>query len=311
MPKPIVCILGGSGFVGDRLMSRLARRPLQQVRALRHSRDIAVLPGTSIVRGSVHDARALEQLLCPGAVVVNMVNFGDRTESARTGALTLATACAEARIARLVHVSTAVVVGDAPTGDIDEYTPCNPGTPYEHAKLSTENSLREGAEGTFELVILRPTAVFGPGGRNLITLVRRLQSGSRTLRYLRACIMGRRCMNVVDVEAVAAAIEFLALFPHKFDEQIFIVSDDDEPTNNYLDLERALARRMRVPGYPFPVFALPSWMLRSVLRMTGRPSRDPDRRYSWARLRGLGFEKPRPFDAALEEFAASISETSR
>ena len=75
----------------------------------------------------------------------------------------LADACAKARILRLVHVSTAVVVGDSASSVIDEKTPCDPATAYELAKFQVERLLMEKARDAFELVILRPTAVFGPG----------------------------------------------------------------------------------------------------------------------------------------------------
>ena len=303
-----LCILGGSGFVGRRLIRQISGIRGGSLRVLRHRRDPGLLPGIETIDGSADDPDVLEQLLRPGAVVINLVNFGDDIEVAGRAARALADACAKARILRLVHVSTAVVVGDSASSVIDEKTPCDPATAYELAKFEVERLLMEKARDAFELVILRPTAVFGPGGRNLLAMADRLRSGGRLRRYVVACLMGRRRMNLVDVDAVVAAVRFLAAFPGKLNNRLFIVSDDDEPMNNYFDLEEQLARRLDVPGHALPVVPLPPWALRLLLRLARRPSRDPQRRYMSGELQELGFEKPRTFLAALDEFAACLNE---
>lgn len=307
-PLATVCILGGSGFVGRRLLRQIASQGGQSLRVLRHRRELAALPGIESIDGSADDPDALEKLLRPGAIVINLVNFGNDAEVARSAARALVEACVKARILRLVHISTAVVVGNSASRAIDENTPCDPVTAYEQAKYQVERVLAEEAEGAFELAILRPTAVFGPGGKNLLSLAQRLRKGGRLRLYVRACLMGRRRMNLVDVDAVVAAIRFLATFPGRLGSDLYIVSDDDEPVNNYLDLQQELAHRLGLPGPMFPIVPLPSWVLHCLLRLARRPSRDPERRYISRRLKDLGFEKPRSFSEALDEFAASLTE---
>src|SRR6185312_1779779 len=110
------------------------------------------------------DSAALERLLEPGAVVLN---FAYQAGAAEKLAEALGVACAARKVRRLVHVSTVSVYGAVRGEHVDEGTPCAPRTPYELEKHAAEEILERHARGRFELVILRPTAVFGPGGRNL------------------------------------------------------------------------------------------------------------------------------------------------
>jgi len=293
-----LCLIGASGFVGSRALA-LAKGP---VRTLAHRR---ALPDA--VQGDAADPRALERLLEPGAVVLN---FAYQAGAAEKLAEALGAACAARKVRRLVHVSTVSVYGAARGELVDEDTPCAPRTPYEQEKHAAEQVLERHAGGRFELVLLRPTAVFGPGGRNLESLARRVLTQPWPLRYLRAGVMGRRRMHMVDVECVAAAAHFAASQPMSAGVERFIVSQDDELANDYAALEAFFAWRFGKP-HPLPPLALPAGVLAAALRLAGRSDVEPGRRYSNARLLGRGFRAPRPFVAALEEYAAWIERHAR
>ena len=134
-------------------------------------------------------------------------------------------------------------------------------------------------------MLLRPTAVFGPGGRNLESLALRVLRQPWPRRYLRACVMGRRRMHAVDVDCVAAAALFAATTAMSAAVERFIVSQDDEPQNDYAALEAFFAARFG-RRYPVPPLALPAGVLAAALRLAGRSNVEPQRRYSNARLLG-------------------------
>jgi nucleoside-diphosphate-sugar epimerase len=293
-----LCLIGGSGFVGSRALA-LAKGP---VRTLAHRR-----PLPDAVQGDAADPAALERLLEPGSVVLN---FAYQAGAAERLAEALGAACAVRKVRRLVHVSTVSVYGAAPGRVIDEDTPCEPRMPYEREKHAAEQILERHARGRFELVVLRPAAVFGPGGRNLETLARRVLRQPWPLRYARACLMGRRRMHAVDVELVAAAAQFAAQVPLPGGVARFIVSQDEELANDYAAIEAFFAWRFRRRN-PLPPLALPAGLLAAGLRLAGRSDAEPQRRYSSARLLGSGFRPPRPFAAALEEYAAWIESRAR
>ena len=299
-----VCVIGGAGFVGNRTLKRVPGR----VRALAHRRALHPAAGMEIVEGDAADRTALERLLEPGAVVLNFAYDAERAEKLGES---LGAACAARRVRRLVQVSTASVYGAAPGALIDEDTPCVPLTPYERAKHAVEGILERHAAGRFELVVLRPTAVFGPGGRNLETLAIRVRRQPWPLRYLRACIMGRRHMHAVDVECVAAAALFAAALPLAARVERFVVSQDDEPGNDYASIEAFFVRRFGAARFPIPPLRVPAPVLGAALRLAGRSDVEPRRRYSSARLAGRGFAAPRPFDAGLDEYADWVEQHAR
>jgi len=239
-----------------------------------------------------------------------VLNFAYQAGAAEKLAEALGAACAARQVRRLVHVSTVSVYGAARGEVVDEETPCAPRTPYEVEKHAAEQILERHARGRFELVILRPTAVFGPGGRNLESLARRVLRRPWPLRYLRTCVMGRRRMHAIDVDCVAAAAHFAAAQPMSAGVERFIVSQDDELANDYAALEAFFAWRFGRRN-PLPPIALPAGVLATALRIAGRSNAEPGRRYDNSRLLARGFRPPRPFVSALEEYAAWIEGHAR
>ncbi len=291
-------MIGASGFIGGRAL----RQAGGKARVLVHRRPVAA---ESVVEGDAGDPAALARLLAPAAVVLNFAYQAGRAEAL---AEALGAACAARGVRRLVHVSTASVYGEARGREIDEDTPCAPRTSYEREKHAVEQILELHASGRFELAVLRPTAVFGPGGRNLETLALRVLRQPWPQRYLRACVMGRRRLHAVDVECVAAAALFLAAAPLSAPAERFVVSQDDEPDNDYAALEAFFVERLGAKAYPLAPLALPPAMLAVALRAAGRSNAEPHRRYSAARLARRGFAVPRPFAAGLEEYASWFRE---
>jgi nucleoside-diphosphate-sugar epimerase len=302
---PLV-ITGASGFLGRALLASLASGPYPEVRVLVHERMPPAPAGSRVtaVHGNLREPDTLRALLAPGATVINLAYLATARpeEDNLAAARNLLAACRAAGARRLVHCSTAVVAGGAGDDVITEETPCRPSTPYEKAKYRVEQALLEGSSGRFACAILRPTAAFGPGGRNLLTQVRRIARASTAANLLYAALQGTRRMNLVSAHNVAAALGFLATTERQVDGQAYIVSDDGDPLNNYRDVARILGRELgrgRVAGD----LAFPEWLLSAALRARGRSSANPRRVYSDEKLRAAGLVKPWAFETALVEFA--------
>jgi UDP-glucose 4-epimerase len=297
-----VCILGAAGFVGARTLRRFAAEG-HNVRVLAHRREI---PGAQAVRGAADDAATLDQILVPGAVVLNFV-YGGAAEAPRI-AKAVAEACGRRQVRRLVQVSTIDVYGRTPGELIDERSACNPVTDYQRAKYASEEIVANAARSAFELVVLRLAAVFGPGGANLESLACRVLRKSWPSRWLRACAMGRRRMHIVDVEHVAAAAQWAATASLAEAAERFVVAQDEEPLNDYVSLEAWFVQRFGRAAYPIPPIALPAALQRLALRLGGRTVSEPRRRYSSAKLAARGFRSPRPFPEGLAEYADWIGQ---
>jgi nucleoside-diphosphate-sugar epimerase len=193
---------------------------------------------------------------------------------------------------------------------IDESSAAEPVTTYEATKLAVDETLRLETRGT-ELVIVRPTAVFGPGGQNLLKLARETAEHTMVPRYLRACLQGFRRMNLVSVEAVCAALSHVATLRGSHEYEVFIVSDDDAPTNNYHDVERVLRGAFARRDYPWPVLALPPMVEIVLRRLAGRSSTNAQRRFVAEKLAATGFRKPVTFDVALQRYAEYLASQFR
>ena len=303
----VISIIGASGFIGKHLVAHLAGREDVEIRVLVHRKNpgMADKPGIVFIEGDLLKPETLVPLFEPGCSVINLAYLATRSPQENIDAMVnLAGACATRGVKRLIHCSTAVVAGNAPREIIDETIPCRPASAYQQTKLAAETILLERALGRFELSILRPTAVFGPEGQNLVKLADELSTGNRLKSFAMTCLFGRRSMNLVCVENVVAALEFLLDAGSKIDREVFIVSDDDAPGNNYLDIEKGLMKNLGIKPFPLPRIPLPMWLLAALLRLAKKPQANPVVKYSDLKLARFGFAKPMKLEAGIDSFSA-------
>jgi len=248
-------VTGGSGFIGRYLVAELAQLGGNTVKVLsRLRKPVAALypslPAVEVIKGDLTDKESLRHLLVQGSTVINLAYLSHAREAENVVACAnLLAACRAAKISRLIHCSTAVVVGYAAGSVVTEDDICRPATAYGATKLKLERLVLHESKGCFDATIVRPAAVFGPGGENLKKLVQDLTTNSRSVNYLRSCLFGSRRMNLVHVANVVAAILFVANYPGKLDGEVFNISDSDDRLNNFADVERILMASMHVPQY--------------------------------------------------------------
>ena len=299
----VIAITGATGFIGLHLLDHLAHQKDIQIRMLIH-RDInnKILNRDNIiyVEGDLLKFETLNKLIVPGCTVVNLVYLRDCSKQENLSAIAnLAEACAKAKIKRFIHCSTVVVAGNVKDDVITEKTPCSPVNIYEKTKLKIENLLLEKYGGLFEVVILRPTAVFGPGGKNLLKLANDLRYSNRIINYLKSCLFNYRKINLVYIDNVVSSIAFLIDTDKKIDREIFIVSDDEYHANNYRDVEQFLMRSFGYKDYLLPRVPLPFFILTSILKLAGKSNLNPTSVYDCQKLLSAGFKKPVLFEEGL------------
>lgn len=274
----------------------------------KHVKDI---PGFVPIKGDLLKPDTLMNLFEPGCTVINLAFIHRPPLRENLDAIKILTKiCIEARVKRLIHCSTAVVVGGVSDNVVTEETPCNPGDEYETTKLQTEELLKTKAQGHFEVAILRPTAVFGPLGRNLLKLAGDLIGGNIVVNYVKSCLYGARRMNLVYVDNVVSALLFLANTTLNINGETYILSDDEYPGNNYRDIETFLIREFGCKDYPVPRIPLPPSLLSRMLRLAGRSNTNPDRVYSSQKIRKMGFREKTSFEDGLSSFAEWYKKTS-
>jgi glycosyltransferase involved in cell wall biosynthesis/nucleoside-diphosphate-sugar epimerase len=309
-----IAITGASGYLGVNLISALLRdgsfrvKVLSRTGALHHAFPSH---GTlELVKGDLLSPESLHGFLESGCIVVNLVYLWGAGEGANIAAMSnLVQACKNTGISRLVHVSTAAVAGRTDAELVDEDTVCKPISEYGITKLKVETLFREASQGEFDLVMLRPTSVFGPGAEPLRKLVADLREQNWVLNYFKSCLFGLRRMNLVHIDNVTAAVTFLANREKNFCGEVFIVSEDDSDTNNFRYVESALMSGLGLRGYLFSPLRLPLVLLRSLLLLLGRNNINPYCNYSGQKLKKLGFHPPVSFQKGLADYIVSISTT--
>lgn len=243
-----VAILGAGGFVGGHLL-RVLRAAGHNARAVvRNPASLADDPDRRIADGC--DVNALRRALagCESAVHA-MLGPPDFI----VGSMAPVYAAAQAvGLTRLVYISTGSVHGQSPREGTDETTPLTVrhAFPYNTAKVRAERALlRLRARGTVEVVVLRPTIVFGPGSRWVFDFADGLRDNTAYL------VDGARGIcNSIYVDNLAHAVS-LALITPGIDGESFLIGDEEIVT--WRDLYRPIADALgfdldEVPSVPAP-----------------------------------------------------------
>lgn len=303
---PEFCIVGGAGFIGRHLLVGVTKLSKSKGRGL--FRNKASIEECSEIAdwmwGDLLDYGSLLGFLTRGSIVINVafIKTGG-LEANQVAMQNLVDACISVGVARVIHCSTAVVVGNASDDVITERTSCRPATNYEKIKLEAENILLNGLEGKCEIIIVRPTAVFGRGGKNLLKLAKNLTCESSFRRAARASFLFKRRMNLVCVRNVVEAFLFLSRFEGDISGECFIVSDDDVAANNYYDVSRLLSQHFRLEDTLTVRLPFQEIILGMALKILRKNNANPKRIYSSQKLFQLGFAKAISFEEELKDFA--------
>lgn len=253
-----IMVVGGSGFIGTRLVKRLGAVGGFQVGIVDKVISRAFPERCQIA--DVRSAEALREALADTDVIVNLA--AEHRDDVRPlslyddvnvgGARNLCQVARDRNINRIVFTSSVAVYGFAPVGT-DESGAIAPFNDYGRTKFEAEQVFsdwqREDPENR-TLVIIRPTVVFGEQNRgNVYNLLKQIASGKFMMIG-----SGLNRKSVVYVENVCAFIQHAL----SFDPGIHIFNFVDQPdfTMNELVLlvRKALGRPERV-GVRLPFWA--------------------------------------------------------
>ncbi len=303
--KSVIAITGATGFIGRRLIDSLLKSEDVQIRTLVRSPDHALEthPRLTVIAGDLARIDTLAGFLVTGCTVINLAyDLASTHAENMCSTENLIRICKDHRAKRLIHCSTASVYGRAQQDVLNEEAWCNPITQYGITKLAIERFFQDGARGSFEYINLRPTSVFGPGGPGLKKLIRNLKNRPIVVNYLNSCLFNRRKLNLVSVDTVVAAILFVLDKGRDVAGQTLIISEDDEPNNNFDYVERYLLQEVYGKKYALRPIRIPLVVLATILRILGRDNTNPHRIFDPGKLRKLGFLSPRPLESSLSDF---------
>ncbi len=230
-----ILLIGGTGFLGTALASRLASAdflvtlPTRRRERIRH---LSVLPSAQIVAADVHDEATLTRLMAGQDAVISLVgilkgNF-QRTHAELPGKI--ARAAKAAKVPRLLHVSALAAAADAPSD-------------YLRSKAAGEAALKAAYP---EATIFQPSVIFGRGD-SFLTLFAGLLKIAPVVPL--ACADAR--FQPVWIEDVVAAVVASLDHPESRGQTYPLCGP-----RNY-SLRELVAYAGQVSGHPRPIIGLP------------------------------------------------------
>jgi uncharacterized protein YbjT (DUF2867 family) len=153
-----VTVLGGSGFVGASLVTKLDANGYQ-VKVLTRKREEAkhliLLPHVEVVECDVHDNKALKAALAGSDAIINLIGILHQSGLDTFDKVhhqlpkKLAQICVDLGIKRLIHMSALQASKAAPSA-------------YLRSKAEGENAL-QAYESQLNITIFKPSVIFGRG----------------------------------------------------------------------------------------------------------------------------------------------------
>ena len=276
-----VLVTGANGFVGCQLVARLARSanviPVAAIREApdkvqtvpfdihtetvllgdlsRYSSQPAQLLGIDIIVHTAARVHVMHETLSDPLATFRAVNV--------EGTLNLARAAAQAGVKRFVFISSIKVNGDvsAPGRPFRPDDVPDPQDAYAVSKLEAEQGLLVlSAETGLEVVIIRPTLVYGPGVRaNFLSLMRWLDKG---IPLPLGAIDNYRSLVALDnlVDLITVCLSHPAA-----KGEVFLVSDDRD-----LSTSELLRKMGDALGRPARLLPVPSKWMQTILMAMGK-----------------------------------------
>ena len=274
-----IFITGGSGFIGKALVRELTLAGHGLTMLVRPSSDLRGLPaGIDYVQKSLFDDEGLAQAMSSCECLIHLANLYSFWEKDTAlyqrinveGTRCVYQAALQAGVKKVLHISSAVVWGDA------EEVPYTESSPWGQQTLSAyAESKRQADEMAWKdfyprglpLVGVYPASVIGPGDNK--------SSGQMALdiikRRLPATALHDSRITFVDVRDVAKALALLVERQDVIGER-FLLGKESIRLGDYMRIVSQTA------GVPLPIIPLPvwavwmiSWWLMMLSRITGKP----------------------------------------
>jgi nucleoside-diphosphate-sugar epimerase len=252
-------VTGATGFTGGHLARFLAGRG-DRVRALVRtppSGGTLAGAGIEIVRGDLTDAASMARAVAGMDVVYNIAALyreaglaaaAYRAVNAEAVAA-LVRAAAAAGVRRVVHCSTVGVHGDVEHPPANEDAPLRPGDVYQQTKVLGERLAREAAAVVgMELVIARPTGIYGPGDRRLFKMFGAIARGRFVMLGA-----GRNFYHLTYIDDLCEGFRLCATVPGAAG-RTYILGGGETPT-----LDEVVQTTARLSGQRGPRVRLPIW----------------------------------------------------
>lgn len=270
-----ISIIGGSGFIGTRLLNRLSTNKDQKLSI--YDRTLSKSYPELTKLGDVRSVSSLREAIEECSVIINLA--AEHRDDVRPtslydevnvgGARNICAVAIEKKVKTIIFTSTVAVYGFAPVGT-DESGQVAPFNDYGRTKYEAEKVFKawqDEAPTERTLVIIRPTVVFGEQNRgNVYNLLRQIASGK--------FIMvgdGENRKSMAYVENIAAFIEYSMRFNPGVHIYNYIDKPDFTMNNLVAHVKHILGRTEKTSlRLPFSVGLLIGKCFDLIAELTGK-----------------------------------------
>ncbi|MEW6185503.1 MAG: NAD-dependent epimerase/dehydratase family protein [Thermodesulfobacteriota bacterium] len=295
-------VTGGTGFTGSQLVRRLLERG-HEVLVVDNAKglfwdELAGL-GAQLNLGSVTDNDLMERMVKGNEVVFHVaaafrgVDLPHKVywEVNVEGTRKLLQASLKEGVRRFIYCSTEGVHGHIKNPPADETAPIAPKDYYQYSKWEGEKVVHEYMKKGLPAVILRPTAIYGPGDpERFLMIYRRVKSG-----FFPMFGSGKITYHPLYIDNLSDAFE-ASIEREEALGQTYLIADEEYISIE--DLVRAVAKIMgqevKIPHFPFwPLYGA-SFLCEMVCKPLGLTPPIFRRRADWYRQnRAFSIEKAR------------------
>jgi nucleoside-diphosphate-sugar epimerase len=271
-----VLVTGGTGFTGQHLVRRLLSEGHAVTVLDLEGGPVAVAlerDGARLVLGSVTDAEVVRRAVTGQELVYHLASaFRDIYAPDEVywnvdveGTRRVLEAAGAAGVRRVVHVSTQGVHGSLEVVPGDEDSPIAPRDYYCEAKYQAERVCQEFIDGGADVVMVRPTSIYGPGDTHgWLKLFRMVRKG----RFLMIGD-GRTRNHPVYVENVVDCLQRAAAVPEARG-RTYLAGDAEATTLENLVRLIAETLDVEVRMLRFPSYRL-AWLGAAAVELACKP----------------------------------------
>lgn len=226
-----ILVTGASGFVGKVLVKKLIDKG-NNVSCLVHNKRPKELDGCKLFYGNINNKKIIEKATKNQEIVFHLVGIGNVSTISRKdyllyrkinvhGTKILLDACLKNKVKKIIYLSSTAAMGPQ-KGIINENSICKPETAYQKSKFESEELIKQYVkQHNLNIVILRPSMIYGPSSKHLLIIHKLIKKGFVPL------INGAKAIiPLVYVDDVADA----AILASKYGKKgsVYIITNDEK-----------------------------------------------------------------------------------
>jgi nucleoside-diphosphate-sugar epimerase len=284
-------VTGGTGFTGSHLVRKLLEKG-HEVSVVDNGKGLfweeLEKLGAHLSLGSISDAPLMEKMTRGHEVVFHVaaafrgVSLPHKTywDVNVEGTRNLLEAAFRQGVKRFIYCSTEGVHGHIKNPPADETAPIAPKDYYQYTKWEGEKVVQEYRQKGLPCVILRPTAIYGPGDpERFLMIYRRVKTGVFPMFGT-----GRITYHPLYIDNLSEAFA-LSMEKEAAVGQTYLIADQDYIAIEDLvkEVARVMGKKIKIPHFPFWPLYLASFLCEGICKPLGITPPIFRRRADWYR----------------------------